>query len=274
MDGEPRRELLLAAEGAAGVLLHDNAVLGVETERALHGGVDVVRALHRAMDRDAAVRPGHGDHALGLDVELLLVADPVGSLDDQVRLGEARLQVPPGDGVVGEDVVGREHVRDGWERLSAEPDVVARGMGEGKGGGRHQGDGLADVADLVRGEDRLVVLHEVDDVLAGHVGRGEHDHPAPIERRVALDPQQSGMRFGRPDRAAVPCPRDDEVVRVAGHTEQLGDRIHARHGPRIRCYVVDPPGRRCPRRGRDRGRGRPGGVRGAGCRVRGSGCYS
>ena len=258
VDGEPRRELLLAAEGAAGVLLDDHAVLGVEAERPLHGGVHVVRALERAMDRHAAVRPGHGDHALRLDVELLLVADPVGSLDDQVRLGEPRLEVTPGDVVLGEDVVGREQVRDGRERLGAQPDVIASGVRQGKRGCRDQGDRLSEMADLVRREDRLVVLHEVDDVLAGHVRGRQDDHPAPVEGGVPLDPEQAGVRFGGAYRAAMPRPGDEEVVRVPRSAQQLGNGIHAGHGPWVGGGIGDPPGRRHLRwrRGGKRGWGR------------------
>ena len=131
------------------------------------------------------------------------MADPVGSLDDQVRLGEPRLEVAPGDVVLGEHMVGREHVRDGRERLGAQPDVITRGVRQGERGRRDQGDRLAEVADLVRGEDRLVVLHEVDDVLAGHVRGRQDDDPAPVEGGVALDPEQAGVGLGRSD--GVPC---------------------------------------------------------------------
>ncbi len=267
VDGQPRRELLLAAEGAAGVLLDDHAVLGVEAQRPFHGGVHVVRALQRAVDRHAAVLARHGDHALRLDVELLLVADPVGPLDDHVRLGEPGVEVAPGDVVLGEDVVRREHVRDGRERLRAEPDVVAGGVRQRQGGRRDQGNRLADVEDLVRGEDRLIVLHQVDDVLARNVGRREHDDVAPVEVRVALDPEQARVRLGRSHRGAVPRPGNVEVVRVAGGAQQLGDGVYAWHRPRVGGRVGDPPDRRrLGRRPRHRLRRRPRRGRGGGRR--------
>ena len=86
---------------------------------------------------------------------------------------------------------------------------------------------------MVGGEDRLVVLHEVDDVLAGHVGCGEDDDPAPVEGGVALDPEQASVRLGRPNGAAVPCPGDHEVVGVPGGADELGNGIHPGHGPRV-----------------------------------------
>ena len=90
MDGHDRGVLLLAAEAAAGLGLDDDRLAVGERERALERGVDVVRALERAVHGDAAVVPRDGDHPLVLDVQLLLVADPVRALDDQVGGGERR----------------------------------------------------------------------------------------------------------------------------------------------------------------------------------------
>ena len=56
MQPDDRRELLLAAEPAAGLGLDDARLPVVEPEAALERGVDVVRALERARDGDAAVR--------------------------------------------------------------------------------------------------------------------------------------------------------------------------------------------------------------------------
>ena len=79
----------------------------VDRERPLQRLVDVVRALQRAVDDHAAVLAGHGDHRVVLDVELLLVADAVLALEDEVGAGEPELQVARGDLVMGEDVVRR-----------------------------------------------------------------------------------------------------------------------------------------------------------------------
>ena len=98
VDGEPRGVLLLAAEAAAGLRLdHDDVARVVEREGPLQRRVDVVGALERADHGHATVVAGHRDHRLGLEVELLLVADPVRALDDEVGLGEARLDVAPRD---------------------------------------------------------------------------------------------------------------------------------------------------------------------------------
>ena len=78
MERDDARVLLLAAEPAAGLGLHHDGELVAHAQRALHRLVDVVRALERAVDGDTPVLARDGDHRLVLDVELLLVADPVG----------------------------------------------------------------------------------------------------------------------------------------------------------------------------------------------------
>ena len=78
--------------------------------------MDVVRALHRAVDRDLAVLAGHGDHRLVLDVQLLLVADPVLALEDDVGLGEPSLEIAGTDLVLGEEMIRDLRVENGLER--------------------------------------------------------------------------------------------------------------------------------------------------------------
>ncbi len=105
MDGEAGRILLLAAEPSTRLGLDDRHPVVAHRERSLHGRVDVVRALERPVDGYAAVVARNRDDCLRLDVQLLLVAEPVGTLDDEVRLRESRLQVAPGDLVPGEHAI-------------------------------------------------------------------------------------------------------------------------------------------------------------------------
>ena len=93
VDGDHRRVLLLAAEAAARLGLHDHRLLGRQPQRPPERLVDVVGALQRAVDGDPAVRPWHADHGLVLDVELLLVTDSVLAFDDQVGRREAGVDV-------------------------------------------------------------------------------------------------------------------------------------------------------------------------------------
>ena len=90
----------LPAEPAAGLGLDDPGLRVVDREAPLERGVDVVRALERAVDRDAAVVGRHRDHRVVLDVQLLLVTDPVLALEDEVGRGEGRI------GVAGGQLVG------------------------------------------------------------------------------------------------------------------------------------------------------------------------
>ena len=54
------------------------------------------------MDDNAAILAGHRDHRLVLDIQLLLVADPVLALKDQVGAREAGIEIAPGHVVLGE----------------------------------------------------------------------------------------------------------------------------------------------------------------------------
>ncbi len=97
--GNHRRILLLAAEAAAGFRLHDAYAVVGEAEQHGQRAMDVVRALHRSVHRDAPPVVGrHGNDPVGLDVELLLRADPVLAFDDLVGLGQAGVEIAFVDG--------------------------------------------------------------------------------------------------------------------------------------------------------------------------------
>ena len=254
LQGQDGRVVLLAAEGAAGGRLAHHDAVAVQAQGALHRVVDVVGTLQRAEDLDAAVGARRGDDALGLEVHVLLVAGEIGALDDRGGRGEGGVGVAAVDVVLGDDVVGRgQHVGHGRQRLREQPDVVASGPCEGERGGCDQSHRLTDVADLVRDQDRLIVLHEVDHVLAGDVGPGEDHHATPVEAGVALQPEQAGVRLRRPYGAAVPGPaRRDR--RCSGPARgPSGSR------PRAGPIAGPPPGRGSAQRpaGRRRARWRP-----------------
>jgi hypothetical protein len=119
MEGDHRGVLLLAPEAAAGLRLDHPRRSIVQPQPPLEGHVDVVGALHRTVDGHPAVRLGDGDHGLVLDVELLLVADPIGPLEDQVGRLEAGGQVALRQLVVGEDMLRLQGVEDGLEGFGA-----------------------------------------------------------------------------------------------------------------------------------------------------------
>ncbi len=101
------------------------------------------------------------------------MADPVLAFEDEIRLGEALLEVSGVDLVVGEDVVADERVEDSGEGGRPDRDGVA-GVAQGLAVGRGEEDErLGVMLDLSadRDEDRLVVADQADDVVAGNVVR-------------------------------------------------------------------------------------------------------
>ena len=121
VEPDDRRVLLLPAEPATGLGLDDTRLRLVHREAPLQRGVDVVRALERAVDGDAAVVGGHRDHRVVLDVELLLVTDPILALEDEVGRGEGRLGVARRQLVGGEHVIRGLGVEDRGERRRSGP---------------------------------------------------------------------------------------------------------------------------------------------------------
>jgi hypothetical protein len=70
------------------------------------------------------------------------------------------------------------------------------------------------VADLIGGEQRLIVLDQRDKIAPRDVAV-IHDHDAvPVERRVLLDAHDAPARDRRTHRAPVQQPRHDEIVHV------------------------------------------------------------
>ena len=265
VEPDDRGELLLAAEPAAGLGLDDARRVVVETQAALERAVQVVRALERARDGDAAAVGRLGDHRVVLDVQLLLVADPVLALEDDVgarhrgvdvarsrsRRSRRCARTRSGSKTPGSRVV---RGRGAAARL-AQRRPVRRGQ---------ERERLGVVLDLAtdRDEDRLVALDGADDVLARDVGGGDDDDLRPVERGIELERVERGVGVGRADRRAVPRPGDDDVVRVEGDPGQLGrslatqrDRPGARD--RGRSWRAGRRGRRGRRSGSSWGRSTP-----------------
>ena len=163
MERDDRGVLLLAAEPAAGLRLDDLRLLVRQVECPLQRLVDVVRALERAVDRHAAVVARDGDHRVVLDVELLLVADAIGPLEDDVGLVEPGVEVAARDLVVGEHVVALERVEDRRREAPSATVIASRGLAQRRPIGRgDQRQRLGVVPDLAadRHEDGLVVADE------------------------------------------------------------------------------------------------------------------
>ena len=232
MERDDRGELLLATEPAAGLGLDDARLPVVDAETALERRVDVVRALERAVDGHAAVLARDRDHRVVLDVELLLVTDPVLALEDEVGGRECGIGVARGELVGREDVVGRERIEDRGEWRGPDRDRVARRAQDGAVRRGQQGQRLGVVLDLAadRDEDRLVGLDRADDVVAGDVGRGDDHDRRPVEARVEVEGGERRVRVGGADRRPVPGAREDQVVGVLGRAGQLGRPFAAERG--------------------------------------------
>ena len=89
--GNDGRVVLLAAEPAARFRLDHAHLVSGEGQELAERLVHVVRALQRAVERDAALAR-HGQHAVRLDVEMFLVAGPVLALDDPIGTPESLVE--------------------------------------------------------------------------------------------------------------------------------------------------------------------------------------
>ena len=219
-----RRVVLLAPEPATRDRLDHAHLLRRQGEHALQGVVHEVGALERAAHHDAALGGALGDHAVVLDVELLLVPAAVDPLDHEIRVRETRHEVAVRDVVLLEEVVlavdlhpRRERVLDrehGVERLDLDAHGTQGGLGALGIGVRQQQDGLVRVLDLAHDQERLVLEDVGHAVLARDVPViGDH-HAVPVEGRVEFDAADEAARNLGAHGAAVEHPGDLEVVHV------------------------------------------------------------
>ena len=170
MGADDAGEVLLAAEGAAGLGLDDAALFLGQAEDQRERVDEVVGALHGAGDGDRFQRAvgraeGFGDDAVVFDVELLLRAGAVLAFDDEVGGGEGGLELG-GRAVLHEE--GLEGVRLVMVRVIAVPDdsgLVAGGARFGVFDGEDAGKFLVGDVDGLDGggQDGLVGVREKQD---------------------------------------------------------------------------------------------------------------
>ncbi len=244
MERDDRGVFLLAPEAAAGLRLDHARLAVVHRQPALERRVDVVRALERPVHVDAAALARHGDHRVVLDVQLLLVTDPVFALDDRVGGGERPIRIARTDLVGREDMLRFERIEDGRQWFGSHGQGVPGGPQGGPIRRRQQRQRLGVVLDLAldRDQDRLVGLDRAHHVVARDI-RGRHDHDRrPVERRVQVESHEAGMGIGRPDRGPEPGAREDQVVGVLGRAGQLGRALASKRCRAARPARHDRPG--------------------------------
>jgi len=256
--GDHRRELLLAAEGAADRLLPHADLLRGQAERFMEFVHHIIRTLQAAAQEHAAVLLRNGDHALRLDVELLLVARRVLAFDNEIGLGQPRGHVALDDGLAAEHVLGRGRAarettdarggilldagdqfpgleqrdqvverQDRREFLDVGLDVFRRLLRQRE---RRRGDEsqrLADVADRIGGQHRHRAIVHDEEIRARKVGRGDDGDLRPVERGVQAEAAQPAVGHGRADDKAMPAAGKIEVIHVLREAPHLLEAIHA-----------------------------------------------
>ena len=215
-----RRIFLLAAESAACLRLYDSDSMGRQTKQHGQRPVHVVRALQRSVDGHAIVL-GHGNHAVGLDVELLLVPRAVLAFDHDVgsrkSIGDDalvdcnRLEAP-----VRSLGIEERRLRGVVDRHTRCQQALAIFMGE-------QQNGLGDVIDLVLSQARLVVVDERNDVASWDVAIIDNGKGRGIE--VEANTVQPPPRNRGPDGPAVEHSWEGKVVDIFRGAGDFGVRV-------------------------------------------------
>ena len=221
------------------------ALVAAESKDALAAALAAIEVeyepLPARLDMEESARAGdviahwkvrRGDHAVGLDVGVLLVRGVVRALDhDQVAARERDRGLAAADLVAGHHLAGRErflHVEHRRQRLVLDLD---RGQPFGQRlarVGRDHRDALPHVPHEVLGQDRPVRLDHGDDVAAGDLARrdhGAHTGDGPRPGRVQLADARVRVR-----RAEHPAPQragEVQVLDVEGRALHLVGRVGA-----------------------------------------------
>jgi hypothetical protein len=175
--GERRGLRLFSAEAAAHPRDLDHDLVPADAEHVGDDRLHLGGVLGAAVELERPALFGHRQRHLGLEIEVILPAGADLALELQVRRGQRGLDVAPLHHVrITEERAGREPTFDGGDRAEHFPLGHHRGDA---GAARlvaladHQRDRLAEELRLVFDEQRLVVHHRPDVVLAGDVGVGE-----------------------------------------------------------------------------------------------------
>jgi hypothetical protein len=217
-------------------------------------GLQHLRRLRRHPDgQGLLVGVEGGEHAPGLQRDGGVPGGPDGDVDDRVGSAEGLLDVPAaerrGEAEVGPEVLvhqraarrqGRRRVEDRRRLVDVDHDEVGGVLRHGPAGGRHQDDGLADVADDVGRERGLLAGDHARPgqqaaparAQGREIGRGEHGEDAgqrPRGRGVDARDPPGGDRG--PDEGHDGLPRLADVVDEAPPAGQQLRVLGAPHRP-------------------------------------------
>ena len=196
--------------------------------------MDVVRALERANDSDRAARFWERNGSLGLDVELLLEADPERALNNLhiLQIFQILQNLAFANLDAAKEFGGLVQVKDRRGSVVLDPDMAGGLLECSAVGGRQEQNGLLPVPDLsvFPSQDGLIVSDELHDIFPRDVVRCHNRHPAPFKGRIERDGPDPALRDGRADGLAVQRVRDGEVVGVAGAPGDLVAPLPPRDG--------------------------------------------
>ena len=163
------RKCLLAAEAAAGDVLMHMDIGRAAVQRPHHRAVDIVGALHGAVDEHPPVLFRLGHHALGFQIRLILIAGLKLLGVYLVRFGKGLVDVTLLVFVIEEYLVGLPQIQHRLKLfvlyLDTAEDVLAHRLVRAA----DHANGLTDVLHRFAGVDRGIVHDDVHVVVAGHV---------------------------------------------------------------------------------------------------------
>ncbi len=235
-----RRILFLAAEAAAGFGLNDAHLVRRQVQQHDQRLVHVVRALQRSIDGHLAVAR-HRDHAVGLDIELFLVAGAVFPFNHAIRIPQSAIEIafvdrdPLEAEVRGLGIVvgGLGHALEGHALVDVDEGVLV-GMGD-------EQDRLGDMLDRIDRQARLIGIDQRDVVLAGNVAMIGGDELGRQRHMARGDPP---ARNRGANGRAIEHAREAQVVDVFRRADDLGVTVLT---PDVRCLPREPQLEFCPR---------------------------
>lgn len=163
------RKCLLAAEAAAGDVLMHMDIGRAAVQRPHHRAVDIVGALHGAVDEHPPVLFRLGHHALGFQIRLILIAGLKLLGVYLVRFGKGLVDVTLLVFVIEEYLVGLPQIQHGLQLFIFHFDTAENVLADRLVGAADHADGFADVLNGLPGIDRRVVHDDVHIVVAGYV---------------------------------------------------------------------------------------------------------